>query len=484
MIARHWTVWCALAMVLAVTLAAVGVAQEQDADIAKANSYDDAWQDGPDGWVANCTQMYLDWLMAGEGSDGFIVRLGDSITYSNPSGQWARGGSGKTAEDERICSWMHSYDWGNGSNSSVDGWYLSAYDVPGYRSYTAESGIRTDQYLYGLYDLPSTDEMYTVGFTNPDGKQYRDAQIAVVMLGTNDASANRSTAAMIADLEAIIDKVLANNTIVCLITLPPKWNDQTDVQNYNAAIRSLAQTRRLPLIDYYEEVLRRRPGTSWYTTLISSDGVHPTASQGGYTATSDPYANDGIALSNSGHLLYCWATVQKIREIKDAVVGPAPRLIASDPANDGTLCKDKNNVMRLYFDKPLTIAPWTVLLQVEPLAGGSDIGIYFWYFGETTTLPNDTLMVKEQMGVLNNQTWYRITPRTAFVVEPFELTVCTLLGDANGDGTVMALDLGAVWAHNGDTGDARYDINGDGTVMALDLGMAWAENGTTLPAKP
>jgi hypothetical protein len=59
-----------------------------------------------------------------------------------------------------------------------------------------------------------------------------------------------------------------------------------------------------------------------------------------------------------------------------------------------------------------------------------------------------------------------------------------LIGDANGDGRVMAADLGVIWGHNGEITDARYDINGDGRVMALDLALAWAHNGEVRPPKP
>ncbi|HUW82310.1 MAG TPA: Calx-beta domain-containing protein, partial [Phycisphaerae bacterium] len=294
--------------------------RDQDANITTANSYDDAWESGPSGWVDYCQSLYTAW----SGTTGFVVHLGDSITYANPFGQWARYGSGKTAEDIAVCNWMHSDVWGDGTNNSANGWYLAAYDQPGGRSFTAESGIRADQYLVGAADLPSMDEMYTPGFTNPDGKQYNDAVMGVLMLGTNDASSNRTPAAMIADLEAIVDKMLAQNIIVCLSTLPPKRNDQTDVQNYNVEIRNLAQTKKLPLIDFYEECLRRRPGTSWDGTLISSDGVHPSTSGGGFTSSSDPYASNGAALSEVGYLLRCWLSVQKIREIKEKVIDAGP----------------------------------------------------------------------------------------------------------------------------------------------------------------
>jgi len=320
--------------------------------------------------VAYCRSVHAGW----SGTDGFAVHLGDSITYANGYGQWARYGSGKTQPDIDICNWLHSSDWPGGGNNSASGWYLAAYDMPGGRSYTAESGIRTDQYISGAADLPSMDEMYTIGFTNPDGKQYNDAQIAVVMLGTNDASGNRQTSAMIADLETIIDKLLDNKIIVALSTLPPKRGDMTDVQNYNTAIRNLAQTKRLPLIDFYEEVMRRRPGDTWDGTLISSDGVHPSASSGGYLPSSDPYAGNGAALSWSGYLLRCWLTVQKIKEIKTEVID-AP----TDPADldgDGDVDLDDFAILAAQLTGPVPLLVFqesggVVVMEAEHYQGSS-----------------------------------------------------------------------------------------------------------------
>ncbi len=165
--------------------------------------------------------------------------------------------------------------------------------------------------------------MFTSGFTNPDGKQYRDAEICVLMLGTNDVGAGRTSAAFIADLGSIVDKMQAANVIVAVSTLPPRYGSDSAINDYNTQIRSMAQTKAIPMIDFYQEVLRRRPSGTWMGTLINSgDGIHPTSDSGGYHANSDPYANNGIALSNSGYLLRDWLSVQKINEIRTKVSIP------------------------------------------------------------------------------------------------------------------------------------------------------------------
>ena len=247
--------------------------------------------------------------------------LGDSITYSNPFGQWARNGAGKTAADNTICTWMNVSNWPGGGNNSPSGWYLAAFDARSGGSYTARSGITSGQYLAGTYGLPSMDQMFTTGFNNPDGKQYRDALMAVILLGTNDVSQGLSTTTLNANMTSIIDKLEADKIIPVLTTLPPKSGADATVASYNTTIRTLAQTRRIPLIDFWAEVTRRRPGPTWLGTLIdSADGVHPTASGGAYNSSSDPYASSGVALSNVGYLLRGWLTVQKIAEVKSKVL--------------------------------------------------------------------------------------------------------------------------------------------------------------------
>src|SRR4051812_34702000 len=47
---------------------------------------------------------------------GVVLHVGDSITYANPYGQWARGGSGKSDADQAALKWTHA-----GANDDTDG---------------------------------------------------------------------------------------------------------------------------------------------------------------------------------------------------------------------------------------------------------------------------------------------------------------------------------------------------------------------------
>ena len=238
------------------------------------------------------------------GAEGVVLHLGDSITYASPYTSWARGGEGKTAEDEAILRWSHC-----GEGNDLDGCYLASYDVVyNDRSYTAASGVRADQYLAGGHrGLPPLEEIVT---------KY-DPQIAIVMLGSNDVHAKRSVEDYLRDMEAIVQRLSANGTVVVLSTIPPVYFDDARAQQYNAALWGLAERHKLPIIDLYGEILARRPGTTWDGTLLNKGDVHPTATREGVTPTSEPTPEN---LRESGYLLRGWLSVQKLKEVKARVI--------------------------------------------------------------------------------------------------------------------------------------------------------------------
>jgi lysophospholipase L1-like esterase len=331
------------------TAIAMALLLAQGNDQARANSYDDGWEAA---WVARSLALYT---TTGK-SAGKVLQVGDSITYSNPYSQWPRGGSGKTAEDTAVLAWCHGADWDFSATANLsiqNGWYLAAFDaVPGSRGMTAASGLDTAELLSGDGNpsgsaMPATSNTATAQAYVSGGSYggnlhvttvasaFADAQFAVVMLGTNDCSAGRSTTAFLADLASVVDALEARSIVVVLSTIPPHYANDALAQGYNAGIRNLAQARGLALIDLYAEILARRPGTSWNGTLLGLDDVHPTASGGGYNASSNPYSpggdpathTTGDACLSVGYLLRSWLAVQKLKEVRSYVV-----LGASPPA--------------------------------------------------------------------------------------------------------------------------------------------------------
>jgi|SRR5579862_236673 len=241
------------------------------------------------------------------GKDGVVIHLGDSITYANQYGGWARGGKGRTPQEDAALKWMHCND-----NNDSDGWYLARVDRPGNRSDTAVSGIRSYEFLEGgKGGIPPMAEVV---------KKY-NPQIAIVMLGTNDANGGRTPAQYKADMTKVVDLLVANGTIPILSTLPPIKGKDDLVKSFNAVLAELVKEKKLPIIDYYGEILKRRP-TDWLGTLISDDGVHPTGDHGGASPSSEPTEDN---LKNSGYLLRGVLSVRKIAEVKAKVLDGVKR---------------------------------------------------------------------------------------------------------------------------------------------------------------
>ena len=222
-----------------------------------------------------------------------------------------RAGQGKTAEDKAILKWMHT-----GADDDTDGWWLARFDHPdGGRSYTACGGIRADEMLAGgKQHMPPLAKLLDT---------YKP-QMVVLMLGTNDASAKRPVDVYQTDMAKAVDLMLERGIICILPTIPPHIGQPERAKSYNEALRKLAKKRSLPLIDYEQEVLQRRPD-DWNGTLLGKNDVHPTAGVNGAMPTSAPTAEN---LRNSGYLLRGWLSVKKIAEVKrtvlDGLPAPAP----------------------------------------------------------------------------------------------------------------------------------------------------------------
>jgi len=83
-------------------------------------------------------------------------------------------------------------------------------------------------------------------------------EVALIMFGTNDLNS-----VPLAEYEAktrqVVEKCLANGTVVILSTIPPRDGFAEKAADYAQAIRQIAFDMKLPLIDFHAEILKRRP---------------------------------------------------------------------------------------------------------------------------------------------------------------------------------------------------------------------------------
>lgn len=163
------------------------------------------------------------------------------------------------------------------------------------------------------------------------GKWLKDhnPEVAVILFGTNDLGQlglkefEQKTA-------EVVDRCLANGTVAILTTLPPRSGSLAKAKEFAAAVRRVAREKKVPLIDYQAEILKRRPndwdgalskfkdvpGSEYEVpTLIARDGVHP----------SNPRAHPGYSAADlrcNGYALRNYLTVLAYAEVIRKVLPP------------------------------------------------------------------------------------------------------------------------------------------------------------------
>lgn len=154
----------------------------------------------------------------------------------------------------------------------------------------------------------------------------------VLMFGTNDLS-SVSPVDYEDRLREVIQRCLRNGTVVLLTTIPPKHGHVERAAEFAKIARKLAAELDLPLIDYHQEILKRRPD-DWdgalpqfkdapgdeynVPTLIARDGVHPSNPRD-FSGYSDR------ALNHNGYALRNAMTTSCYAEVIRQVLRPAGR---------------------------------------------------------------------------------------------------------------------------------------------------------------
>jgi lysophospholipase L1-like esterase len=146
-------------------------------------------------------------------------------------------------------------------------------------------------------------------------------EVAVILFGTNDLG-RIMPPEYTENMAASLRRMMADGTVPILTTVPPKSGRDEMVRDYWLAGVSIAHGLKVPVIDYYSEIMRRRPD-DWngrlerfneykgydVPTLISRDGTHP----------SNParYVNDFSeeALNSSGYGLRNYMTLRQYHAV-------------------------------------------------------------------------------------------------------------------------------------------------------------------------
>jgi hypothetical protein len=116
----------------------------------------------------------------------------------------------------------------------------------------------------------------------------------------------------------VVDACLANGTIPVLYTIPPRGdqagNKQTTelMEAYIKTIRDLTAEKKIPLIDFYKEILDRQPEK--FATTLLGDQLHPSYPEGHQNSFSEE------SLKLSGYTLRNYLTLKTFDEIYQSVL--------------------------------------------------------------------------------------------------------------------------------------------------------------------
>jgi hypothetical protein len=157
-------------------------------------------------------------------------------------------------------------------------------------------------------------------------------EVALVMFGSNDLGAMEVDEYR-TRLREVVQKCLDNGTVVLLSTIPPRHGFEEKSAAFAATAREIAKELKVPLTDYYAEIVRRRPKDwngaldkfSAYTdyevpTLIARDGVHPSFPK----AYQDDFSPE--ALSRCGYGLRSYLALRRYAGVLRGLglIAPAP----------------------------------------------------------------------------------------------------------------------------------------------------------------
>ncbi|MBM4035892.1 MAG: DNRLRE domain-containing protein [Planctomycetes bacterium] len=164
---------------------------------------------------------------------------------------------------------------------------------------------------------------------NVDGWQKKmNPEASVILFGTNDLG-SLCPPEYTENMAASVRRMLADGTVPMLTTTPPA-SGRPIAREYWLAGLSIGQGLKVPVIDYYGEIMRRRPD-DWdgrlekfgkpkdcyqVTTLISGDGTHPS--------NPKQFVNDFSeeALSSNGYNLRDYMTLRTYYQVIAKVLKP------------------------------------------------------------------------------------------------------------------------------------------------------------------
>jgi lysophospholipase L1-like esterase len=154
-------------------------------------------------------------------------------------------------------------------------------------------------------------------------------EVILLMFGTNDLG-QLELKEYEEKSRSVIERCLKNGSIVILSTIPPRSGRLEQSRKFAAAARKIARDLKVPLLDYFDEILKRRPddwdgsmakfkdapGSEYdVPTLIARDGVHPSN-----PAKFKDYSEE--SLKKNGNALRSYLTLMTYADVVRKVLEP------------------------------------------------------------------------------------------------------------------------------------------------------------------
>jgi hypothetical protein len=153
-------------------------------------------------------------------------------------------------------------------------------------------------------------------------------EVVLIMFGSNDVG-QMAVTEYEAKVREVVARCLSNGTIVILSTMPPRHGFEEKSRQFAEAARKVAREQKIPLVDYFGEILQRRPddwdgalpkfkglsGDEYQVpTLIARDGVHPSNPK----QFAGDYSDE--ALRSNGYGLRNFLTLMTYAEVIEKVL--------------------------------------------------------------------------------------------------------------------------------------------------------------------
>jgi lysophospholipase L1-like esterase len=266
------------------------------------NSADDTY------WIEPMAQVHKRFT----GKPGTFAHFGDSITVSMafwaPLAREPKGLSPDAAAAlARVKRYMHSDCW--------QGWKGPQF---------GNNGGMTIRWAHENLD---------------DWLKRLNPEVALIMFGTNDLG-QLERAEYEEKTRDVVRRCLKKGTIVILNTIPPASGRLDKSREFAQTVARVAREEKVPLVDYFGEVLRRRPddwdgslakiknvaGDEYQApTLVSRDGIHPSYPR--------MFAGDfsDSALSASGYNLRSYLVLLQYSHVIQQVLRPEPKPQKAEP---------------------------------------------------------------------------------------------------------------------------------------------------------